>query len=138
MNGQVTLPTTNGRILLAGDESTLDALVSALAELPERARGQVFIEVASADDVVPVQTPELVTVAWLTRETRSGNPGTSRRCAHGQALERAVRAWVSEMNTGDPDLDGGELTVWIDGAGTRIHELREELIAQLGSATLTR
>ncbi|RFA20297.1 SIP domain-containing protein [Subtercola boreus] len=136
-NGPVTLPEVTGRILLAADEASLDSLLGVVAALPDTARGQVFVEVGSADDIVSVETPELVSVAWLTRESRSGNPGTSRRCAHGQALERAVRAWVSEMTTGDPDFDGGELTVWIDGAGTRVYELRQELIAQLGSKPTT-
>ena len=124
---------SSGRILLAVDETALDALVDVIAMLPGSTRGQVFIEVASDDDIVPLDSPELVAVAWLTRESRSGNPGTSRRCAHGQALERAVTAWVSEMHTGDIELDGGELTAWVQGSGTRIHELRQQLIGQLGA-----
>ncbi|MDF2441930.1 MAG: hypothetical protein JWR01_133 [Subtercola sp.] len=128
-------PVAGGRILLAADESSLDALVNMIATLSDSTRGQVFIEVASADDIVLLQTPELVTVAWLARESRSGNPGTSRRCAHGQALERAVTAWVSEMCTGDAERDGGELTVWVEGSGTRIYELRQNLIETLGSSS---
>ncbi|RFA13945.1 hypothetical protein B7R22_09935 [Subtercola boreus] len=130
-------PAAGGRILLAADESSLDALVDMVATLSESARGQVFVEVASADDIVLLSTPELVTVAWLTRESRSGNPGTSRRCAHGQALERAVTAWVSEMRTGDVERDGGELTVWVEGSGSRVYELRQSLIETLGRTSGT-
>lgn len=126
---------STGRILLAADESTLDALQNLIDTLADSARGQIFIEVASADDTAPIATPELVTVTWLARESRSGNPGTSRRCAHGQALERAVLAWLSEMSTGDAERDDGEITAWIDGAGTRIWELRQELIGRLGSTS---
>lgn len=137
LNGPAALPLASGRVLLCADEVSLDSLRAAVSTLPGNARGQVFVEVECSDQIVELETPELVNVAWLTRETRSGNPGTSRRCAHGQALERAVRAWVSEMSTGDPDRDGGELTVWIEGAGTRVHQLREELVARLGSSTDT-
>ncbi|RFA09627.1 hypothetical protein B7R54_10650 [Subtercola boreus] len=127
-------PAAGGRILLAADETSLDALVVMIGTLSDSARGQVFVEVASADEITLLQTPDLVTVAWLTRESRSGNPGTSRRCAHGQALERAVTAWVSEMCTGDAERDGGELTAWVEGSGTRIYELRQTLIETLGAS----
>lgn len=130
-------PASTGRILLAADETALDSLGSVIASLPGTARGQVFVEVASADQIVAIEAPELMTVTWLARESRSGNPGTSRRCAHGQALERAVLAWVSEMSTGDAGHDDGEVTAWVDGAGTRIWELREALIARLGSTSDT-
>lgn len=126
---------SSGRILLATDESSLDALKLALSTLGGNARGQVFVEVASTDDIVAIEAPELVTVTWLARENRSGNPGTSRRCAHGQALERAVLAWVSEMHTGDSERDGGDVTAWVEGAGTRIWELRQTLIARLGATS---
>ena len=36
-------------------------------------------------------------VTWLDRSLRSGDPGTGRGCASGQALTRAVTAWADEM-----------------------------------------
>ena len=51
-----------------------------------------------------------MTVTWLDRSRRSGDPGTGRGCAPGQALARAVTAWADEM-------------LCADGHGTRVHLL---------------
>jgi len=137
LNGPVSLPVTAGRILLAGDETSVLAIRTIVQMLPESARGQIFIEVSRAADIQMVETPELVTVTWLARESRSGNPGTSESCQPGQALDRAVRAWVSEMNTGNGEVDGGELIAWIDGDSVLLNDLRSDLTARLGSSTDT-
>ncbi|MFP7760853.1 siderophore-interacting protein [Marisediminicola sp. LYQ134] len=82
-------PGTAKRVLLAGDETAAPAICRILETLPRDTRGQVFIEVASEKDVLPVAAPGRMTVTWLARDTR----GTE----HGVALNRAVRTWVSEM-----------------------------------------
>ena len=102
-----------GRVLIAGTESDLPEIRAIVGTLGETARGQVFVEVATAADIDPIATPERVTVTWLPRDVRSGAMGTSRACAEGQALGRAVRAWVGEMSTGDAELDGDEVCVWV-------------------------
>ncbi|PRY69545.1 NADPH-dependent ferric siderophore reductase [Glaciihabitans tibetensis] len=83
-------PGTASRVLLAGDETAAPAICSILESLPKKARGQVFIEVPTTADILPVASPGGVTVCWLARDAR---PGLER----GAVLDRAVRAWVSEM-----------------------------------------
>ena len=102
-----------GRVLLAGTEANLDEIRAIVATLADNARGQVFIEVPSAAAIDPVATPERVTVTWLARDVRSGDMGTGLACAPGQAVARAIRAWVGEMSTGDADIDGDAICVWL-------------------------
>ncbi|QJU53792.1 SIP domain-containing protein [Herbiconiux sp. KACC 21604] len=102
----------SGRVLIAATESNLDEVRAVVATLGERAHGQVFVEVPSAAEIDPIATPERVTVTWLRRDLRSGEMGTGLACAPGQALRRAVRAWVGEMSTGDAEIDGDAVCLW--------------------------
>ncbi|GAB2973727.1 SIP domain-containing protein [Frigoribacterium salinisoli] len=121
------LPADALRVLFAGDASAVDDLRGALAALPICARGQVFVEVDDASQVVPLAAPGRVTVTWLARDVRSGRPGTSASCAVGEATERAVRAWLAEMYLDDDALAAGEHLVWIGGAESFAWELRHDL-----------
>ena len=47
--------------------------------------------------------PARMVVTWLDRAVRTGEPGTGRGCAPGQALARAVTAWADEMLCADDD-----------------------------------
>jgi NADPH-dependent ferric siderophore reductase len=78
------MPQTADRILLAGDETALDSIREIAADLDPKARGQVFVEVQSIEDIDPLATPGRVTVTWLIRD-------------RGQSLRRSVDAWLSEM-----------------------------------------
>lgn len=102
-----------GRVLLAGTESDLDEIRAVVATLGDRAAGQVFVEVATAADIDPIATPERVTVTWLARDVRTGEMGSGLPCVPGQALGRAVRAWVGEMSTGEFEFDGDDVCVWL-------------------------
>jgi NADPH-dependent ferric siderophore reductase len=55
--------------LLAGDESALPAIATALEALPANAIGKAFIEVAGPQDVVPLTAPE----GDLVTEDRAGD-----------------------------------------------------------------
>lgn len=77
-------PSETDRILLAGTEADLPLIEMALATLPERARGQVFIEVGTVDDVAMLAAPGRFSICWLVRD-------------RGQSLKRSVDAWLSEM-----------------------------------------
>ncbi|GAA4349077.1 SIP domain-containing protein [Microbacterium rhizosphaerae] len=83
--------------LVAADESSLAELELLLATLPLCATGRVFVEVPDASWIVPFDAPARMTVTWLDRSVRAGEPGTARRCAHGRALTRAVTGWADEM-----------------------------------------
>jgi NADPH-dependent ferric siderophore reductase len=123
------MPTTAGRVLLAGDSTIIPVIRGLIETLPDTARGQIFIEVATALDITPLETPERITVSWLARDVRNGAPG--------QVLDQAVRAWVSEMTTGDVAADGAELCVWLGGEAARIDDLRSNLAERLGSSRET-
>lgn len=97
-------PADGELVLLAGRVADLPVIEIALAALPERARGQVFVEAESAAEVREVAAPGRVCVTWLIRE-------------RGQRLDGAVEAWLAEML---PVEAGREHRVyaWIAGSGT--------------------
>lgn len=77
-------PEQDDLVLLAAVESDLPVVEAVLAQLPKRARGQVFIEVADESRIVPLSAPGRVCVSWLTQ-------------SRGQSLGTAVPVWLSEM-----------------------------------------
>lgn len=77
-------PCAADRILLAGNESSIDTIRVILATLPASARGQVFVEVHAEGDIQQLDAPGRFSVSWLVRE-------------RGQRLSRSVDAWLSEM-----------------------------------------
>ncbi|GAA5148882.1 hypothetical protein GCM10025768_11260 [Microbacterium pseudoresistens] len=83
--------------LVTADENSLVELEALIATLPLCATGRVFVEVADADQIAAIAVPPRMTITWLPRASRSGEPGSSRRCATGAALTRAVTAWADEM-----------------------------------------
>ncbi|TQO19071.1 siderophore-interacting protein [Rhodoglobus vestalii] len=89
-------PQSANRVLLAGDETSIDTIAMILASLPARARGQVFIEVDTAADIRVLSAPGRFSVCWLLRE-------------RGQSLTRSMDAWLSEML---PVSAFGESTVY--------------------------
>ncbi|MEV4899969.1 siderophore-interacting protein [Citricoccus sp. NPDC055426] len=53
--------------LLAGDESAIPAIASALEAMPGSASGIAIIEVAGPEDEIPLSAPEGIEVRWLHR-----------------------------------------------------------------------
>jgi len=115
------------RVLFAGDATSIDHLRGMLAALPLCARGQVFVEVDDSSQIVPLASPGRVSVTWLARDRRSGAPGSGRSCDRGEALERAVRAWLAEMYVDTESLVGGEHVIWIAGPPSFAYDLRHDL-----------
>ncbi|RKR73764.1 SIP domain-containing protein [Frondihabitans australicus] len=122
------------RILFAGDSSSIDDIQTMLEVLPICARGQVFIEVADASEIVPVTAPGRVSVTWLDRSRRSGRPGTGERCTSGVALDRAVRAWVEEFFVDRESLVDGDYVFWIGGPAGFAYDLRHDLAEAFNAA----
>lgn len=143
-------PSAAKHILLAGDETAAPAICSIVESLPADTSGQVFIEVAVDGDILSVDAPERVTVTWLSRERRPG-------ARHGDTLDTAVRAWVSEMITpseprasdafvdvdvdrdilwdvpGEPDAAfEHDLYAWIAGEAACIKAMRRFLVGDAG------
>lgn len=83
--------------LITADESSLAELEAVLATLPICSTGRVFVEIPDASWQADITAPSRMVVTWLDRSQRSGAPGTSRGCASGEALTRAVTAWADEM-----------------------------------------
>ena len=94
-------PGPQDRLLIAGDQSSIPAIRTLLATLPQKARGQVFVEVASDSDIDPLAGPGRVTVCWLVRE-------------RGQSLRRSMDAWLSEMLPVEFDREH-HVYAWISG-----------------------
>src|SRR5690606_35225130 len=74
------------RILLAADEHGIATVRLLLATLDAKARGTVFVEVASAADIVEIGAPPRFDVRFLLRD-------------RGQDLGHAVDAWCEEWLT---------------------------------------
>ncbi len=57
--------------LLAGDESALPAIATALGALPLNAIGTTFIEIASPEDEIPLTAPDGMQLNWVYRGGRA-------------------------------------------------------------------
>src|SRR3982751_3199995 len=68
-------------VLLAGTADDLPVIETALATLPTKARGQVFVEVENPDAVRDLNAPGRVCVTWLP----------------AGRLAIALEAWLAEM-----------------------------------------
>jgi NADPH-dependent ferric siderophore reductase len=93
-------PVDGDLVLLAGTADDLPVIETALATLPAKARGQVFIEVDSMDAVRDLAAPGRVCVTWLT-------PGR---------LSIALEAWLAEMLPVEFDREH-RVYAWIAGEG---------------------
>ena len=71
-------------VLLAAEASDLELVETALATLPVKARGQVFIVVDDESGIRELAAPGRFCVTWLRRD-------------RGQQLQSAVDAWLGEM-----------------------------------------
>lgn len=98
--------------LIAADASSSAELQALVATLPLCTTGRIFIEVADASEIGVLDAPPQMTVTWLDRSRRTGETGSGRACAAGQALSRAVNAWADEMLCDDDTA-----------ADTRVHLL---------------
>jgi hypothetical protein len=89
--------------LVTADETSLTELEALLVTLPLCSTGRIFVEVPDASYITDLEVPQRMTLTWLDRSRRSGEPGTSRACAPGAALTRAVTAWADEMICDESD-----------------------------------
>ena len=96
-------PADGDLVLLAGGVDDLPVIETALATLPERARGQVFVEVGSMDEARDLSAPGRVCVTWLSREA-------------GRSLPVALEAWLAEMLPVEFDREH-RVYAWIAGEG---------------------
>lgn len=138
--------------LIAGDETAVPAVSSILESLPAAVRAHVFLEVPTADDVLPLAVPPGVELHWLPRR------GEATTAEHGTLLDLAVRADAARIaarqtaarqqageHVEDVDVDAGMLWevppdpvapdgvyAWIAGEAGVVKELRRFLVRDLG------
>jgi len=126
------------RVLLAGDETAAPAICAIVEGLAAHVEGHAFIEVPSAADIIPVDTPSQVTVTWLARED----------APLGAHLTSAVRAWGADRGAsrGEAPEDlaaddilwevpaevRGDEYAWLAGEAGVITGLRRHLVRDLG------
>lgn len=145
-------PGTARRVLLAGDETAVPAVLSILGQLPTDARGAAFLEVPLAADVQSVVHPDGVDVVWLPRD---GAPVGAllqptvldHLGAHAAPVELAPDELLDDVwetptysASGQPvdehavtvghDLD--DVYAWIAGESRVVTGLRRALVTDLG------
>lgn len=101
--------------LLAGDESALPAIASALEALPADARGIAILEARDASEEIPLRHPAGVEVRWLHR----GEPST----ATTRLLADAVAALA---------LPEGRVHAFVHGERESMKAMRDELLGRRG------
>ncbi len=138
-------------VLLAGDETAAPAIARILEDIPRDSRGTAFIEVPTAEDVLPIDAPEGFAVRWLPREG----------AVHGELLIPAVLAHLGDADDEEEievqDVDGDDLVwetpvfsslgeelgpavssadryYWIAGESGVVTTLRRHLVRDLGIA----
>lgn len=142
-------------LLLAGDETAVPAIAAILTQLPQDARGCVFLEVPSRADILPLAAPDGVDLHWLPRVA---DPVTDSSAAYGDPLIEAVRDWTSRYVTAqhhgmpvdgrtlkDVDVDhdilwevptdseaGADLYAFLAGEAGAIKTLRRFLVSEVG------
>ncbi|WP_313818214.1 siderophore-interacting protein [Citricoccus sp.] len=104
--------------LLVGDESALPAISAALAEMPEDATGQAFIEVGGPADEWELTVPSGVEVTWLHRggEYRLGR---SQLAATVEGIGRA-------------EWPAGRVHAFVHGEKSMVKRLRRHLTEERG------
>lgn len=94
-------PAAGDLVLLAAVEHDIPVVETVLATLPTKARGQVFVEVETADAVRTLAAPGRVCVTWLVRD-------------RGQSLRRSLDAWTAEMLPVEAEREH-RVYAWISG-----------------------
>ncbi|MCU1418430.1 MAG: siderophore-interacting protein [Schumannella sp.] len=97
-------PVDGDLVLLAGTVADLPVIETALATLPAKARGQVFVEVTGPDEVRDLNAPGRVCVTWLDRSA-------------GRSVDVALEAWLAEMLPVEFDREH-RVYAWIAGQGS--------------------
>ncbi|MFF2026220.1 siderophore-interacting protein [Streptomyces sp. NPDC058171] len=105
------VPVGADRLLVAGDDTAVPAIARLLEELPDDARGHVFIDVEHVTHVQELPGPAEVDVIWLPRgPSAAARPG---------ALLTAVR----EMAWAD-----GTWFAWLAGEQSAVQQIRRHLV----------
>ncbi|MFC4223075.1 SIP domain-containing protein [Lysinibacter cavernae] len=118
--------------LIAGDESSLSEVELGIATLPLCAKGRIFVEVESADQIVLLDAPPRMVVSWFVRESASGALSLP-----GEKISRAAAAWASEMLVEDhaTGVTPG-VQAWLVGSERTMDGIREVLSDSVDNASV--
>lgn len=101
--------------LIAGDETALPAIAAALERMEAEARGVVVLDVADADEEIPLPAPPGMEVRWLHRGG-DFTPENARLAEHLQSVE----------------LPDGDVQVFIHGEREQMKLIRRLLVQDRG------
>ncbi|WP_049570511.1 siderophore-interacting protein [Nocardiopsis sp. SBT366] len=101
--------------LLVGDETALPAILSILDGTPSSLPTEVYLEVATAAEIRPVEAPTDVRVHWLCRDAENPRPGT--------LVLDAVRG---------ASLPSGRFYTWVAGESQMATTVRRHLVNDRG------
>jgi NADPH-dependent ferric siderophore reductase len=134
-------------VLLAGDETAVPAIGSILESLPADTRGQAFLEVPTAEDVLPLEAPDGIEVRWLPRVAGMDAAVPPHGARLAQVLRAELTVGPAHPGVADPepvDVDGeplwetpveepeGAAFAWLAGEATVIRSLRRHLVRDRG------
>lgn len=91
------------RVLCAGDESAMPAVLGVLRDLPSDAAGDAIIELANLDDRQPVHAPAGENVHWIEREN-DARPGTAALAALRSFRPRSAADAPTSRESGISDF----------------------------------
>ncbi|GAB3632018.1 siderophore-interacting protein [Microbacterium shaanxiense] len=140
-------PGAASSVMLVGDETAAPAIARILEDAPRSLRGLAFIEVPTADDVLPIDAPEGVEVHWLPRGDAAhglrliptvldclGDTGHTEIVVQDAEGEELV--WETPVYSGGgEDVVGAvadERYFWIAGESGVVTTLRRHLVKDLG------
>lgn len=139
-------PGSAQRILLAGDETAVPAILSIAESLPAHVEADVLLEVPTEADILSVSGGPAVRVRWCVRNDDD----------HGAGLLREVREWIAanpeviaaaaspraqvvadidvdrELLWDAPENIEGEFYAWIAGEAATVKAARRSLVSDSG------
>lgn len=140
-------PGSARRLLIVGDETAVPAAAGILADLDDTCEIDVFLEVPSSEDALPIPAPTTARVHWIPRDD----------AAHGERLIAALTEWTATnrellaaaaapapqpLDDIDVDidllwdspaaLDSGDFYAWIAGEAGAVKTLRRLLVSTCG------
>lgn len=90
-------------VLLVADETALPALARIIADVAPEVTGHAFVEVPSADDILPLHVPGNIALTWLVRD----------EAEHGRRVVEEVRRFLG-LEALDPTVLPAEVPSELD------------------------
>lgn len=140
-------PGAASSVMLVGDETAAPAIARVLEDAPRDLRGLAFIEVPTAEDILPIDAPAGVEVHWLPRGDAAhglrliptvldclGDTGHTEIVV--QDAEGEDMVWETPIYSGSgedvAEAASGERYFWIAGESGVVTTLRRHLVKDLG------